>query len=189
MLFPTSISFFSGTRSVRVGLSLLALALYVRNTTHPAPQVCRRFARRKARALSRPFTVALNIIEGGMYHVDRSTSLPVPIVDSLLLCCCQSIVFMLVFGSGFLAARLCAIGRAARNTTKFRSILLEGHKEPELRFTCHTGSHLRHCSRTGPSVGPQQFGCIFFYFCLSPAMNYFLVDIDFSVKVGTTVCC
>jgi hypothetical protein len=46
----------------------------------------------------------------------------------------KSVLFVLVFASDFLVVMLRAVGRAVRNTTKFRSILLEGHEEPELRF-------------------------------------------------------
>jgi hypothetical protein len=114
-----------------------------------------------------------------MYHVDRSTSLPMPIVDSLFLRCSQSIVFMLVlFGSGFLAARPRAIGRALRSkhdqVSKHSSRRAQ-RAEPSsgLRATRVAISVIIY-SRPGPSVGPQQFGNFLFYTSVAaPAINYF----------------
>lgn len=146
-------------------------------TIHPAPQVCRRLARRTARALSRPFTVALNKRRGAciMSIVPRPCQCPSLTRHSFAVprrsCSCSCLAV------AFLAASPRAIGRAARNTTKFRSILLEGYKEPKLRFTCHTGSHLRHHSRTGPSVGPQHSG--FFTSVFDQQLIIFLLILAF----------
>jgi len=70
----------------------------------------------------------------------------------------KSILFVLGLETSFLAAG--AIGRAARNTAKFRSILLEEHKEPmeahHVWFACH--SHLRHRTRPALLSAPSSLG-------------------------------
>jgi hypothetical protein len=98
----------------------------------------------------------------------------------------QSILFVLVFGSGFLAAKARAIGQACSKHSQVSKRLLEGHKEPKFRFLCHSpDSHLRHWSR--PALLSALSSFVHIFFTLSPN-NLFFVDIDFSANAGTNDC-
>jgi len=137
----------------------------------------------KARALSRPFPVVLNE-RRGMYHIDQLTSCHCPLC---LHCVRVDLVRARVWMQRLWLQAPRTIGRAARNTAKFRSILLEKHKEPKLRFG------LRATRIAISVITPDRRYCrppavCIFYSCLSPAINYPLVDSGFSVNAGTTVC-
>jgi hypothetical protein len=137
----------------------------------------------KARALSRPFPVVLNERRG---HVScRSAHAPASLrCASTVL---KSILVVLVFGSNFLAAGAAYhwLSFSKHGQVSKHSSRKAQRAEAQVQFACHTGSHLRHHSDRRYCRSPALY---IFNLCLSPAINYFLVDIDFSVNAGTTVC-